>query len=106
MKNQSRIEEILAESLKRLDQHSELLTNQTQILTNQGTLLEKLVEGQLMNTAAIRELQGEVGGLKDEVNKLNKKFDKFVDFCTSHTLTQLRDHEERIRRIENDKLKG
>ena len=110
MKNQSRIEEILAESLKRLDQHSELLTNQTKILTNQGVLLEKLVEGQLKNTAAIREVQAEVGGLKNEVGglrgeivQLNSKLDRFVDFFTSNTLTQLQDQEKRIRRLE-DKL--
>ena len=62
MKNEDRIAELLAESLRKLDQHSELL--------------EKLVDGQLQNTKAIGtltqymgDMANQIGGMANQMNK-------------------------------------
>ena len=62
MKNEDRIAELLAESLRKLDQHSELL--------------EKLVDGQLQNTKAIGtltqymgDMANQIGGMANQMNQ-------------------------------------
>jgi outer membrane murein-binding lipoprotein Lpp len=62
MKNEDRIVELLAESLRKLDQHSELFVKQSD-------LLEKLVDGQLKNTQAIGALTDQMGLMAGQVNK-------------------------------------
>ena len=66
MKNEDKIAELLAESLRKLDQHSELL--------------EKLVDGQLQNTKAIGTLTqymgDQIGGMANQIggmaNQMNQ----------------------------------
>ena len=60
MKNEDRIAELLAESLRKLDQHSELFIKQSD-------LLEKLVDGQLKNTQAIGALTQHMGDMANQM---------------------------------------
>ena len=63
MKNEDRIVELLAESLRKLDQHSELFVKQSD-------LLEKLVDGQLKNTQAIGALTDQMGTMADQIGTM------------------------------------
>lgn len=72
MKNEDRIVELLAESLRKLDQHSELFVKQSD-------LLEKLVDGQLKNTQAIGALTDQMGMMAQQntqsINAVSDKMD-------------------------------
>ncbi len=72
MKNEDRIVELLAESLRKLDQHSELFVKQSD-------LLEKLVDGQLQNTQAIDALAQQMGTMAQQntqsINAVSEKID-------------------------------
>ncbi|MEM9833982.1 MAG: hypothetical protein AAF944_25345 [Bacteroidota bacterium] len=97
MKNQTRIEELLAESLRQQDRQSEILEGHGKLLEKlvesderQNTLLEKLVEGQVLLTGQISNLQIEIKSLRGDMNKL------FDYLQTKHDKL-----EERIKRIED-----
>ncbi|MEM6843402.1 MAG: hypothetical protein AAF632_14335 [Bacteroidota bacterium] len=78
MKNQSRIEELLAESLRQQDRQSGILESHGKLLEKlvesderQNTLLEKLVEGQVLLTKQVVNLQDDMKGVKTEITGLS-----------------------------------
>ncbi|MEM9833983.1 MAG: hypothetical protein AAF944_25350 [Bacteroidota bacterium] len=78
MKNQSRIEELLAESLRQQDRQSGILESHGKLLEklvesdeHQNTLLEKLVEGQVLLTKQVVNLQDDMKGVKTEITGLS-----------------------------------
>lgn len=72
MKNEDKIVELLAESLRKLDQHGELFVKQSD-------LLEKLVDGQLQNTQAISAMADQMGTMAKQnsqaINAMSEKID-------------------------------
>ena len=99
MKNEDRIVELLAESLKIQDRHSELLTHQGEILTRQGEilirhgeLLEKIIERQDRAEQQQREASERIIASVDALTDIVKIW--------MERTKKLDDHEERIRKLE------
>lgn len=108
MKNKDRIAELLAESLQKQDQHSEILSKQNELLTRlvtsdekQNIILEKLVD-------SVDSLNDRVDGLNDRVDSLNGKIDHLRgDFhkMFSYMQTKRDQLEDRVQRMEDDSLR-
>ena len=88
MKNESRIVELLAESLKRQDQHSELLKQHSELL---GTLINRQEQAEKQQKASTERIIASVDALTDIVKIWMERTKK------------LDDHEKRISALEQGK---
>ena len=88
MKNEDRIVELLAESLKRQDQHSELLKQHSKLL---GTLIDRQERAEKQQKASTERIIASVDALADIV-KIWMERTKRID-----------NHEERISALEQRK---
>lgn len=86
MKNEDRIVELLAESLRKQDQHSELLTKLVDGQEKLVDVQEKLVDGQLQTN--------------QRLGKLEDKFDRLLHFITDGLMQRLDSLEDRIQKVE------
>ena len=88
MKNEDRIVELLAESLKKQDQHSELFTLLVKSDEKQNLILEQVVN-------QIATLNGKVEGLNGKVDQLNTDLKTMFSYLqTKHD--KLEDHTIRL----------
>lgn len=97
MRSEDRIVELLAESLKRQDQHTEILQQHTNILTEHTSILTEHTSILTEHTGILNQVSTVLVRLVRAVENLTHAFDtKF---------TQVQDHETRISRLENRFLK-
>ncbi len=92
MKNEDRIVELLAESLKRQDQRAEILNRQTNILTEHTNILTEHTNILTEHTGILNQVSHILSRLVKSVNNLTDTF--------SARFTQVQDHEARITRLE------
>ena len=92
MKNEDRIVELLAESLRIQDRHSEILTRQGEILIRHGELLEKIIERQDRAEQQQREASERIIASVDALADIVKIW--------MERTKKLDDHEERIQKLE------
>ena len=90
MKNENKIVELLAETLRKQDKQEELLQMHATLLQNQGKLLQnqgKILEG---HTVLLERLVESQEGLRSDFHKMN-----------DHLLTRIDQTDERIKRLED-----
>lgn len=102
MKNEERIIEILAESLRKQDRQEELLTKLVESHLKQGETMEKhgtLIEKQ---GVILEKQSGILGKLLEGQERLTTEFHRMND----HLLTKQDKMEDRIVRLENKVFKA
>ncbi|MGB3777588.1 MAG: hypothetical protein WA960_04470 [Tunicatimonas sp.] len=109
MQNEDRIVELLAESLKKQDQHSELLTLLVKSDEKQNLILEQVVH-QIQNlNGKVESLNGKVENLNGKVENLNGKIDGLrTDFNKMFSYLQTKHDklEDRTKRLEDGFFKA
>ncbi len=111
MKNEGRIVELLAESLKRQDRHAGILDRQTKILNGQTKILNGHTEILTQHTDILTQHTDILTQHTDLLNQNTNVVQRLVRSVEGLAQTfgpkfaQIQDHETRITRLENRFLK-
>jgi len=112
MKNEDRIVELLAESLKRQDQQAEILNELVKRQDQQAEILTQLVKRQdraedalLTVVDELKSLNSKTAENKDYLLRAISSIDSMADVFNTK-FTQVSEHEQRITRLEDHILRA